>query len=539
MKKIKTILIFILAFILLIPIQTFAAEQKPSTTYNFYFKNVINTSGQYIEQIKVGSSKISEGTSGSKAEKWFVNFINGKLLYTGTYQNVTYDFNGQFLDSDKNPITFPIEIKYIENTPIIDIYIYPQYDATPLSFLHFNYIDNISTGSGSWANQGSTTNYNHTFKEPDPQEGYQFITWKDFEAEKEYTPGGVYSCDISTLQSGETKEVNIYAVWQPSLTVNWYDGENLLNSQEIFTDSIQAYSIDPIEKNNMNFIGWADTEGNIIDEDTVYSVPKETIEKVERDIINLYTVYEEIPQPEPDPQPTPEPEKPDPQPTPEPQPTPKPQPTPVPEKPKPQPTPKPDFEPDPEPEKQPESVPSPEPARETVIIYKEQTKANENAAAPSKAENNEPKVAVDPTPATPETVKEQVIEEADVPLAKSQPTRYWALVNLILTILSIGISIILSLLLLFTKQDKDQYILVQTYEERRRQRSKVVKRLISIIITISIMFIFLLTEDITLPMQYTDKYTLLMLIIFIIHILIAIIWRHLPIKHNNTTEGEN
>ena len=289
----------------------------------------------------------------------------------------------------------------------------------------------------------------------------------------------------------------------------------------------------------MNFIGWADTEGNIIDEDTVYSVPKETIEKVERDIINLYTVYEEIPQPEPDPQPTPEPEKPDPQPTPEPQPTPKPQPTPVPEKPKPQPTPKPDFEPDPEPEKQPESVPSPEPARETVIIYKEQTKANENAAAPSKAENNEPKVAVDPTPATPETVKEQVIEEADVPLAKSQPTRYWALVNLILTILSIGISIILSLLLLFTKQDKDQYILVQTYEERRRQRSKVVKRLISIIITISIMFIFLLTEDITLPMQYTDKYTLLMLIIFIIHILIAIIWRHLPIKHNNTTEGEN
>ena len=53
------------------------------------------------------------------------------------------------------------------------------------------------------------------------------------------------------------------------------------------------------------------------------------------------------------------------------------------------------------------------------------------------------------------------------------------------------------------------------------------------------MFIFLLTEDITLPMQYTDKYTLLMLIIFIIHILIAIIWQHLPIKHNDTNEGEN
>ena len=298
MKKIKNLLIFISILILLIPISVFAQQQKSSTVYNFYFRNLINTSGELIEEVKMGTSKIEEGIQGSKAQKWFVNYIQGKLYYKGTYQNVEYVFNGQFLDESGNPITFPIKTKYIENTPVVDIYLYPQYDANPLSFLHFNYIDNISTGSGSWANQGSAVNYIHTFKEPDSQEGYRFIIWRDTKTNEEYNPEDTYSCDISALEEGETKEVNIYAVWQPSLTVNWYDEENLLNSQEVFTGDIQAYSIEPVEKEGMKFIGWTDEEGNIVDINTIYSTPGETIEAVERKIINLYATYEEIPKPD-------------------------------------------------------------------------------------------------------------------------------------------------------------------------------------------------------------------------------------------------
>lgn len=322
MKKIKTILIFILAFILLTPVQAFADNQQ-RLTFTFHFMNVYNGTGLHEE---VTTSAGCSYTTGSAQKGHFNTPMNSYL--SGIDGNIQYDFNGTILDENGQAITFPfVYYRYDPEIPIeqvkTDIYLYPQYDATPLSFLHFNYIDNISTGSGSWANQGSAVNYIHTFKEPDPQEWYRFIIWRDTETNEEYNPGDIYSCDISALEEGAIKEVNIYAVWQPSLTVNWYNEENLLNSQEIFTGDIQAYSVEPVEKENMKFIGWADEEGNIVDTNTIYSTPKETIEAVERKIINLYATYEEIPKPDPPTTPEPEPEpKPEPIKTPTPEPTP-------------------------------------------------------------------------------------------------------------------------------------------------------------------------------------------------------------------------
>ena len=329
MKKLKILLTFILAFVLLIP--TSVSAETPSTTYNFYFRELVNTSGQYIPEVKMGTVNIQEGTSGSKAKKWFLNYMNGKLLYKGTYQNVEYSFDvtdGNFKDEAGNDITFPISTTYIEGTPEVNIYMYPQYTVTPISFLEFYYTDNISTGSGDWKNKGSATSYTHTFKQPEDQSGYQFVNWKNFETEEEYNPGDQYECSIIDLAPGEKKIVNIYAVWQPSITVNWYDGENLLNSEVSFSNDIQAYSFTPPEKEKMEFKGWKDESGAIVDSNAIYSIPQTTIERIDPAIVNLYAYYEAIPDPEPTPTPTPEPTpEPTSTPTPSPEPTVKPEPT--------------------------------------------------------------------------------------------------------------------------------------------------------------------------------------------------------------------
>ena len=541
MKKIKTILIFILAFILLVPIQTFAAQQKPSTTYNFYFRELINTSGKYTDEVKMGTSKVSEGTSGSKAQKWFINYIEGKLYYKGTYQNVEYVFNGQFLDEEGNPVTFPIKTEYKEDTPVVDIYLYPQYDTTPLSFLNFNYIDNISTGSGSWANKGKTTNYTHTFKQPEDQEGYQFIFWQESDTGEIYNPEDTYFCDISSLEPGQTKTVNIHAIWQPSLIVNWYDEDELLETRESFEEDIQAYSLETEKKEGFNFLGWVDEQGNLIDENTIYSIPEKTTEKVGSKVINLYTYYEKEPEPEPEETPTPTPEIEEPTPTPTPTP-----------------------EPEPEQKEKEEVIPTitPEPKKEDAAVPSkapQEPVQNIPTTAPAVIIIQNPTqpeiITTQPTPLptiTPivitnqeeeeeikeeekEEIKEekelQTLEEGQTPLTVQEQTPYWALLNLLLTFGSVIISTILAIFYLFNKNNKEE-------NEEKQQRRSIVKRLISIIITALMMFIFTITEDITLPMHFTDKYTILMEIIFIIHLIIALIWHKWLNKKEQNPEGE-
>ena len=278
---------------------------------------------------------------------------------TGVYDNIRYTFNGTILDENGQAISFPfVYYRYDPNIPAdqvqTDIYLYPQYDSEPLSHIDFKYIDNISTGSGGWKNEGESNSYTHTFKQPEDQSGYQFIIWKNFETGEEYSPDDQYHCSIVDLESGETKEVYIYAVWQPSITVNWYDEETLINSKESFNDDIQAYSFSSQEKEKMEFKGWKNEGGEIVDSDTVYSVPEPGIEKIEPTIINLYAYYEAIPDPEPEPTPEPSPE-PTPEPTPSPEPEPEPTPTPEPDS-------KPTIEPIPTPE--PTSKPTIEPEKE-------------------------------------------------------------------------------------------------------------------------------------------------------------------------------
>lgn len=128
-----------------------------------------------------------------------------------------------------------------------------------------------------------------------------------------------------------------------------------------------------------------------------------------------------------------------------------------------------------------------------------------------------------------ETTKVQEIKEEEIPLSAPTTQRHWALLNLLLTIGSTIISIVLAFLFLFNRKNKkeySEYAYDLTYKEEKQYRRNIVKRFISVIITIIMMFIFAITEDITLPMQFTDQYTILMAIIFIIHIALAIIWQN-------------
>lgn len=327
MKRIKFLITCLLALVLLIPNIAFAADNdNPRLTFTFHFMNVYNGSGWHEEATTSSGCAYDTPT----AQKGHFNTPMNSYK-TGVHDNIRYTFNGTILDENGQAISFPfIYYKYDPNVPAdqvqTDIYLYPQYDPEPLSHIDFKYIDNISTGSGGWKNEGESSSYTHTFKQPEDQSGYQFITWRDSETGEEYGPGDQYYCSIVDLEPGEAKEVNIYAVWQPSITVNWYDGENLLNSEESFNNDIQAYSFSPQEKEKMEFKGWKDENGVIVDSNTVYSIPGETIEKTEPVIVDLYAYYEAIPDPEPTPTPTPDP-TPEPEPTPEPTLTPSPEPT--------------------------------------------------------------------------------------------------------------------------------------------------------------------------------------------------------------------
>lgn len=591
MKRIKSLILCFLIFILLIPNSVFAAS--PSTTYNFYFKEVVNTSGQFIDEIKIGTSKISEGTSGSKAEKWFLNAIQGKLLYNGTYQNVEYNFNGQFLDENGEVVTFPIKSTYIEGVPQVNIYLYPQYDLTPLSFLEFNYIDNISTGSGSWANKGNIISYTHTFKQPEDQEGYQFITWRDYEEEKDYAPGETYTCDITQIPAGETKEVNIYAVWQPSLIVNWYDEENLIYSEETFEQEIKAYSLNPEQKEGMDFIEWIDEAGEQIDSETVYTVPDITIDKVEQKTINLYSKYEIIPTPEPTITPTVTPEptvtpKPTitPKPTVTPTITPKPTITPEPTKiptvtpkptitPKPPqptvtpvptkiPTPVPTIEPivtteptpvpttvpiNPEPTIQPTTTPDPivtyVPVEPTIRPEDREDYGDVLIVTQTAEKESKPTRTFKPvTTITPTPIASIEIEEDDVPLTlpvvEKKTAKYWALINLFLLIISICVSVILIFFFVLFKQKKEEQKQDNNQEEKQKIKKHTLRNIIiciaSIVISCILFILFIFTEDMRLPMGLIDRYTLGMLIMTIIQLFILFFFRRNQEKEDEEDE---
>ncbi|MCL2280345.1 fibro-slime domain-containing protein [Candidatus Saccharibacteria bacterium] len=100
--------------------------------------------------------------------------------------------------------------------------------------------------------------------------------------------------------------------------------------------------------------------------------------------------------------------------------------------------------------------------------------------------------------------------------------RYWALLNLLLTIGTVLASIIVLILYFVKRKDEDEE--EEDEDEEQIKRHGIV-RLLSIVSAAAAVIAFILTEDWTLPMRWVDKWTLLMVLIAVIQIVVVFLAR--------------
>ena len=313
------------------------AGYRQDITVTLIFKDIKHTDGTTT------SSSQSNTLSGGGG--W--NFTKKKLeqttgLTSGTvisYMGYEYAYTGQWKDGNGNVIdaSSSISIKnaagttegnnyYIDEDTTIEFS--PIYKPTKINGLDYQYIDNISTGSGSWSNAdafdyrskfGSLT---HTYRNPEIASPtltphYSFRYWQTDKYEYTYTDGskgsnsseigkrykdgdtGTYTL-ISADSHGTIKEteVDVYAYWQPSVTVRYhYNGKEVEDEKfadiTVYEDAasvIDSYSADgnTLTIDGEEYAGWYDAEGNLLSADKVYSAPGITKVPVERTVYDVY-----------------------------------------------------------------------------------------------------------------------------------------------------------------------------------------------------------------------------------------------------------
>lgn len=232
---------------------------------------------------EVRNSCAPEGTSGTKS---YTHPKTEESNHGNVYKLLGwYDAEGNLISD-----TATIRVSYNASTEKCDdMYYYLKWQELKAPVLHFNYIDNVSTGSGSWSNDnGSASSFTHEFKKPEDQEHFDFIHWTI--GSTIYNPNDHYTYDFSDKEYNSVETVTAYAWWQSSVTLNLYDEDTLLKTTEDF----EKVSIDGYEptKEGYTFIGWVDEDGNSVTDDTFY--PEEaSVEKVVPRIVNLYAVWKE------------------------------------------------------------------------------------------------------------------------------------------------------------------------------------------------------------------------------------------------------
>jgi len=183
---------------------------------------------------------------------------------------------------------------------VYDIYVAPVYQMILNSNLNYYYIDNISTGSGSWSSQSGFSSYKHTFSDPSvktPVSHYKFLYWENTDKNTIINAGQADSYSKADVPQGTTKDVYTYANWQPSVTVRYYDYDgSLLFSGEIERyEDIDIYdSYDAPEMEGADFLGWYEgtgAEAEQIEETATATLPGITVDPVERKIVDAYAHY--------------------------------------------------------------------------------------------------------------------------------------------------------------------------------------------------------------------------------------------------------
>ena len=368
------------------------------------------------------------------------------------------------------------------------------------------------------------------------------------------------------------KDVVLKAVWEANIYNVTYDlngGEWTEATNEFpyeYKATVEVIKTVPTRE-GYKFSGWRSEEVTI--ENGAFTMPA-------KDVV-LKAVWEANPTPTPIPS-----EEPTPTPTPTPTPAPTEQPTE-----KPTPTPAPTAEPTSEPTATPTATPSAEPTAEptteptaTPTAAPTATPApNPNPATPTPAPVTPvvPATVATPTPtptATPSAAPTatpsdnggkgdgnndgeigETINDNETPLANGEDiadnatplaglgTGAWALINLILTIVTTLLSILLLIGYIGKKkkalEDEDGNVVldengkeVMEYEKNK----KGLWRLISIIPALIAIIVFIFTEDMTLPMIFVDKWTILHVVIALVQVVVMVLCKK---KKDENDEDEN
>ncbi len=143
---------------------------------------------------------------------------------------------------------------------------------------------------------------------------------------------------------------------------------------------------------------------------------------------------------------------------------------------------------------------------------------------------------VNPTPAPQPTPDPEPVEDTEVPLPEPADTvpeeeaplqlGSWALINLICTILTVLLSLLVLVMYLGKnkkKADEDEdEAQTEDAEKDQKIRKKGILRIMDIIPAVAAVITFILTEDMSLPMVLTDKWTLLMAVILLVDVVVAL-----------------
>ena len=400
-------------------------------------------------------------------------------------------------------------------------------------------------------------------KAADAQYTYTFKGW-----DKDYTEVKGNQTYVAVYE----KTTNKYNVTYDLNGGEWTEATNEFKYE--YKATVEVIKTVPTRE-GYKFSGWRSEEVTI--ENDAFTMPA-------KDVV-LKAVWEANPTPTPipseEPTPTPAPsEEPTPtpapteEPTPTPAPTEEPTPTPAPTE-EPTPTPAPTEEPTPTPAPTEESTPTPVPTEESTPTPAPNPNPNPNPATPTPTPVAPvvPATVATPTPkptATPSTTPSdnggkgdgnndgeigETINDNETPLANGEDiadnatplaglgTGAWALINLILTIVTTLLSILLLIGYIGKKkkalEDEDGNVVldengkeVMEYEKNK----KGLWRLISIIPALITIIVFIFTEDMTLPMIFVDKWTILHVVIALVQVVVMVLCKK---RKDENDEDEN
>lgn len=392
-------------------------------TFHFFYRgpNGWKESNKFSYTIKDENTK-----SGTKAMSYYEKQILNNKLDKVTCGMTTYTYTGEWVGGGKT-LTASDKVQIIgsEYSGNTDINFYAQYTEEKNVYLSMEYIDKIANGSGSWSNQDAFSGYTHTFKTPaDIPEHYEFMYWENMESNDTYVEGDSLSINTSDLE--EDTEIQIYAIYQPSVIVNYYNGEELVKTVESFDKIV----LNDFVLEDETFDKWVVNSRSVNDAEEVYYAPDFGVEPEYLEI-NVMAKFKD-------------------------------------------------------PEIQPEDKPTPVKKPQKPSAPTEITKTTDTATATQSVED--PKI-------------ETTITEPKTPTAA--PEKYWALLNLILSILTV----IFGLIFVFYKKDDE----LEDEDKKKVNREKLVAALIAVCSVVA----FILTEDMTATMTWMDKWTLSMLIILL------------------------